>query len=72
MARTAADSCRHCRMRRTDLESGARAGGPGAERGDELGGPRVVFTHGGFGLAVPGVLSAERIDRDGEIQTSHA
>jgi len=32
MARTAADSCRHCRMRRTDLESGARAGGPGAER----------------------------------------
>ena len=62
MARTSADSCRHCRMRRTDLESGARAGGPGAERGDEL----------GFGLAVPGVLSAERIDRDGEIQTSHA
>ncbi len=49
-------------MRRTDLESGARAGGPGAEREDEL----------GFGLAVPGVLSAERIDRDGEVQTSRA
>jgi CRP/FNR family cyclic AMP-dependent transcriptional regulator len=48
------------------------AGGPDAKGGDELAGPHVRITRGGFGLVVHEVLSANRIDHDGETQTSHA